>query len=61
LKKFFNLNFYHEKVNDCNSFISLTGFEKIFSENQTILLFKKSVIIAKNLKFSFLEAYDGIT
>jgi len=36
-------------------------FKKIFSKDQTILLFRKSVIIAKNLKFSILEAYDGIT
>lgn len=35
--------------------------KKFFSKNQTILLFRKSVIIAKNLKFSILEAYDGIT
>ncbi len=35
-------------------------FKNIFSKNQTILLFKKSVIIAKNLKFSILEAYEMV-
>jgi len=34
--------------------------KKIFSKNHTILLFEKSVIIAKNLKFSILEAYKMV-